>query len=433
MPIKNNLLKLFGSADIACGLWLFITHLPSLFDRYSKFERLAGWAGFFLIALGLLAWAKNRSSLLANIHLSLTVAGLSFFLFGELFFRLVIAADIPHFKEAKLYADPFSDDDYWKLNYQWENTLQHEKVATMKSHPRLGWFQGSAFSKNSQALNPKVLEQTHSSKKKILVYGDSYIRGSEKDIPAFLSEALPDLEIVNLGAGGFGTDQIFLAMQETFHLFSDVSVVIVGIMLTDIDRAILSLRVSKKPRFRTEKKGELILEGVPIRGTPTELFESHPLKLRSYFIAYLKNTVFANPFNQYRLKTTLNAAILKAMKQQLELFGVNYFFIVFYPKALLLANDWRESFLKNTLLEQGMPFFDTKPFLIQYAKGKGISPLKLYGTENPHHTIFANGLIAEQLALQLSTLGTVPPLPSSVQERSQAAFAPGPETKKNPL
>ena len=96
--------------------------------------------------------------------------------------------------------------------------------------------------------------------RRIVCFGDSYTYGSDvddgEDWPAQLEALDPAREVVNLGVGGYGTDQALLRFRREGHLGADV--VLVGLLVENIGRNVNRYRplyypstvaCSAKPRF----------------------------------------------------------------------------------------------------------------------------------------------------------------------------------------
>ena len=164
---------------------------------------------------------------------------------AEIVFRIAIFIDLPTFNKLKnpaLYADYFSDDDYWKLYYVFDGQYKPPE----NPHPLLGWIHD--FSRTTYLHNKsKYLD----SKRPVLLYGDSFA-ACVQDVECFQDILNKDYEfskehyLLNYGVGGYGVGQIFLLMQNSFRLYED-PFVIISIMTGDLDRSILSVNTAQKP------------------------------------------------------------------------------------------------------------------------------------------------------------------------------------------
>src|SRR5262249_8821439 len=120
-------------------------------------------------------------------------------------------------------------------------------------------------------------------------YGDSYVKGAADppfELPRYLNERLDNVDVIDIGVGGYGTDQILLMFRETYSKVQR-PLIIVGVFLEDVDRAILSVRTSQKPFFRMDDQQELILSGVPIVSDQDSFFSTRSLGFRSYALQAL--------------------------------------------------------------------------------------------------------------------------------------------------
>lgn len=121
--------------------------------------------------------------------------------------------------------------------------------------------------------------------RRVACFGDSYTYGSDvddgEDWPARLDALDPGLEVLNLGVGGYGTDQALLRFRrEGPALGADV--VLVGLLVENIGRNVNRYRplyypstvaCSAKPRFALNDDGELELVPLPY-ATRRELLEA---------------------------------------------------------------------------------------------------------------------------------------------------------------
>lgn len=110
---------------------------------------------------------------------------------------------------------------------------------------------------------------------RVAAFGDSFVYGSEvshRDAwPAQLEAIAPDLEILNYGVGGYGTDQALLRYRQQGTAL-DPQLVVMGYANADIGRVVnvyrrfLSVRegLAVKPRFALGPDGDLQLVPSPI-------------------------------------------------------------------------------------------------------------------------------------------------------------------------
>lgn len=130
---------------------------------------------------------------------------------------------------------------------------------------------------NSKGFRGPEIEHARDQKRqRVLVLGDSYVWGyGVKDDEVFterLRAAMPEVEIVNMGVSGYGTDQeLLLYRDEGYKYQADLVIIIVtendpiGNLLTQ------QYVVYGKPAFQLQdgdKDGELTLVNQPVPRTP---------------------------------------------------------------------------------------------------------------------------------------------------------------------
>jgi len=110
---------------------------------------------------------------------------------------------------------------------------------------------------------------------------DSFTFGIETNDTAtwpYLLEARdPRLQVVNLGVGGYGIDQMYITLRETIADYAPDAVV-VAFIGDDLRRAFLSFRDFKKPRF-VLRGDRLDLTNVPI-GPPADVLAELEMRRR---------------------------------------------------------------------------------------------------------------------------------------------------------
>ena len=180
--------------------------------------------------------------------------------------------------------NPVTDDDYWKLRF----TKRYERLqwrgngklpggrSEYEPHPELGWApkksnrltkKGRKFTTNNLGFRSlREYDRIDHSKYVVMIVGDSFTYGVDADDnetwPAQLQDMDPRLEILNLGVGGYGTDQMLLLIEKYISVFQP-DLVIAAICMNDVYRSLLSFRTFQKPKFEL-RKGELVLTNTPI-------------------------------------------------------------------------------------------------------------------------------------------------------------------------
>lgn len=329
------------------------------------------------------------------------------FIAAELLFRALLFVDgMPSFglREPWRYADPYVDDDYWKLTYLWGSTSHGQAVGIVDEE--LGWNAPITADDPlgiyaTEPYTPADFENP------VLFYGDSFVGGWD-NIPQKLDGKLPGRPVVNLGVGGFGVDQTYLKFTKTVELFED-PLALFGVLTYDLDRSVLAIRTHQKPYFLLEDGG-LVLQNTPVLATTSEYIDRNPVEIRSYFLRFvlfrLRTLIPPENFDSLlayaeknEAKRVVNRAILKAFKQQTDALGIEGRVVLFYAGEEIGNPTWREDFLKSTLADLGIEYFDTRRYLLDYMKVTGVALDELYRDDLGHldekgRNVIAGGLAA---------------------------------------
>lgn len=124
--------------------------------------------------------------------------------------------------------------------------LLHGKASYIRVDSVLGWdISPSAkfglYTSNSQGIRGLVTytKEIPTSKKRILLFGDSYTHGDEVDDTStwahVLESSLTSTEVVNLGVPGYGPDQALLKYEQKIKTL-DCNLVVLGFMPENIHR-----------------------------------------------------------------------------------------------------------------------------------------------------------------------------------------------------
>ncbi|HWN97241.1 MAG TPA: SGNH/GDSL hydrolase family protein [Methylomirabilota bacterium] len=204
---------------------------------------------------------------------------------------------------------------------------------------------------------------------RILVFGDSYAAGqyvsNDQRFTELLERALPNLEVINFGLEGTGTDQQLLLYENVAREYEHDLVMVLP-FLQNIRRNMVDARVAfdaktggcvlrGKPRFEL-RDGKLELKNVPVpaepsaNGAPTPSNDhrggfAHRMKTRisaSSVGRALKKSLYAivpwEPFPEYRNAATpewqLIAAILRRFMEQAA------------PRPLVIAPVFYDSYVR---------------------------------------------------------------------------------------
>ncbi|MFH1739604.1 MAG: hypothetical protein ABIH23_11400, partial [bacterium] len=280
---------------VLCNEWILgkIVGSDGLFESGSI--RLAIWGieGLFF-GWGVVTLACRRRDVIAKLNLLWFTLCVFLPISGEIFLRLGISLDVEFLRDPHLYADHYSDDNYWKLQHRWVKALKLPTVDEFDPffrrssvHPLLGWAPLTT-PENPLGIVREIPYEPIYDGKVILFYGDSFVFGAtemEQKIPQQLNRLLPEYTVYNYGVGGYGVDQIYLRFKQSYEKFQS-PLIIFGILTTDLDRSILTVRSYQKPYYKIEND-ELVLHGVPINMNPEEWLEQNPPRIYSYLGAFL--------------------------------------------------------------------------------------------------------------------------------------------------
>lgn len=321
---------------------------------------------------------------------------------GEIGFRTLLFSDyafMHRFRAPGLYADPMSDDDYWKLQYLFDSRFP----PPAKPHPLLGWV--GNFSRDTYA-HDKI--RYVGGKRPVLFYGDSF--AGCVVLPCFqqLLNAAEDFSqgyyFLNYGVGGYGVDQIYLLLKKSTPLYTNPFVV-VGIMTEDLDRSLQSVRVGQKPYFEVVED-QLVLRGTPVNPDPAAYFAEHPPEIVSYLYRFLTHSEFL----PWRLREYLNGAgearrkkilvnkhIIVNIIEELRARNLDFVFLIFHPKDPPVFNNWRDAFLRELFSQNRVAFLSTREIVGEDALQSRRDITEYYIKGDGHPTALQNVLVAKEL------------------------------------
>jgi len=358
-------------------------------------------AGLILLFL-LLAAASFKSAgkdLMGKLNLTFFALFLLSPLIGEMTIRTGIRLNMDVFKRPYLYANQYQDNSYWALRYIW---FSEEKQRSRRNwHPLFGWSQTIHDDHNPLGLALKTREQLRGTREKILFYGDSFVRGAadpEYQLPEFLNDRIENKDVIDLSVGGFGLDQIYLMLRET-HAMAEKPVILIGILLGDLDRALLKVRTYKKPYFELNADSQLVLKGVPVQSDEKEFIRQFLPK--SYFLNLLRIT-FLNKDKPGKADMKLYRRLIESMQTICKEEAADCEAVIFYGIGRLKDTDWRETYLKTELKDLNLPFVDTKPILLNYAEQENIDVTAFYKGNYGHHNNLGNQVIGEGILAYLT-------------------------------
>ena len=308
-------------------------------------------------------------------------------------------------REAGWFADPSSDDEYWKLQHRLADASELRPVPN--PDPALGWT-GTFVTPGTYA---QVDAERVGGRTPVLLYGDSFamcVTPRSLCFQAILEESALGARyaLVNYGVGGYGLDQIYLLAERSLGRWAAAEpVVIVAILVeSDLDRSVLSFRGWPKPRLQLED-GEL-RAGEAVLTDPEQWLARHPPAIASYLLRFLTYRPGLLPAPLQRAlrarherrdeKVALNRAILAAIEAGLEGRGLRHFFYLFHDyEGLVAGGSWQESLIREVCAGLGAPVVDSRPFLVAAAGGSPEDCAVFYDDATGHLTALGNRVAFE--------------------------------------
>jgi hypothetical protein len=309
-----------------------------------------------------------------------------------------------------IYFDSRHEDEYWLLRHRLGDT---GSVASDALHPSLGWVCSDL---DRDTLRHRLDDGSEGERRLVLLYGDSFARCMRGAEPCFedqlaSSELGARWKLLNHGVPGYGVDQVLLLLEASLPRYVDREpAVAIGIYVEeDLDRALLDLRGSPKPRFELRDGS---LELATSRVEPLDAYlRSHPLPATSYLARMIARSGLApstwrEPDREEAV--ALCSSLLERLHADLETAGVEHFFLLFFgePSALApVADDWREPCIVDCLTRIGARYVTTRPAFREHASRNGGSISDCFLHEGPaagHYNSLGNALAFQALADGLS-------------------------------
>ncbi|WP_204104584.1 MULTISPECIES: SGNH/GDSL hydrolase family protein [Spirulina sp. CCY15215] len=166
------------------------------------------------------------------------------------------------------------------------------------THPTRGWTPKPNLSVTIDNIKYTTNQQGHRALKDykpnpeqytVLVVGDSYTFGIDTDDSFLWTNLLQAkdrrLNIINLGVGGYGLDQIYITLKESIKTYQP-DLVIAAFISDDIFRMRFDFRDYKKPILKI-KGDKLIVKNTPI-GSLEETYQEVKQELKWTTIPFLK-------------------------------------------------------------------------------------------------------------------------------------------------
>ena len=344
--------------------------------------------------------------LLAALSLTLSLA------LGEFVYRAALSSPLEVFAPLRhpgLYADEFLDDDYWKLYHRFGGRWRPPD----HPHPLLGWV--GAFDRDTiEHIDSRSVR----GRRPVLLYGDSFAEGSQgRDTFQGVLNADPEFSrahyVLNYAVGGYGLDQIYLALRSSLdhhaHPF-----VIFSLLTHDLDRSMLTVRVGQKPRLRVVD-GVLADPAEPIDPDPERWFAEHPPAIRSFLLrrllyggllpAWLSSWIRdERAFEAEKLR--LCTAILEATLRELRARDLDFAFLVFQPRLYgpgRVGEDWRDRFLRGFFEANAVPYIWSEDLMQRANREQGLHAEDLLDPNDGHPTQRMVEITAE--AIKTTVLG----------------------------
>jgi hypothetical protein len=318
----------------------------------------------------------------------------------EPWIRLCLLFPGSRWRDPLLYAHELVGDDFWILAGRWDSYCK--KIAPARIHPRLGWTQGPITAENPRGLVPQTASRlVRDGRRKVLFYGDSYVGGNALEanwLPALLEKQLGDVDVLHLGVGGYGPDQMHLLFKETAPLVDPPHLVVMGLMTFSFDRAAQRVRSYQKPLLALRADGTLEVTNLPIDAEPERFFRKAKLSFASYVLAAERNLQDPHRAGEWGFleKVAVNRAVVEANQRYAAEIGSRLLYVIFYDHEQLLRPRLRERFFIEELASLGVDTLDTAPVLLNYSREHGIDASELY--DNGHHNDLGNQVIAAALA-----------------------------------
>ncbi len=135
------------------------------------------------------------------------------------------------------------------------------------AHPTRGWWNkpSTAAPVTTNALGHRTLRESYDKSRNLMLIGDSFTFGVDatdsEAWPNLLQQEFPNVNVVNLGSGGFAIDQMLVTLREEIARYRP-DLVIVSFIWDDLARSTLHFRDFYKPYFDPVSQ---VMRAVPIR------------------------------------------------------------------------------------------------------------------------------------------------------------------------
>jgi len=311
------------------------------------------------------------------------------------------------------YFDPTCEDHYWRLLHHspgWNQGIALHTPHELDLH--LGWTVDKR-NKNTWGAWESPAYPLRFEGEALGFFGDSYVfsttRNSDR-LPDQLAQLLPHQRVLNYGVAGYGFDQTVLAFEAQIDRLKGQSALI-GVLATDLDRSVLSVRSGPKPYF-SEKDGELALHTEHIESHGA-YFESHPVRPLSYLWTYLRINIPRHwrvwiqkePWEcEVAQKERTNNALFTRLAASCSSNDVDCTVVLFHnPVRLKLPPDWRSELVHRETERVGLPLIDTRQVMLD-AQAAGA---QVYGVDR-HPNAAGNKVLAAAIEAFVSRIEETP-------------------------
>jgi hypothetical protein len=276
-------------------------------------------------------------------------------------------------------------DEAWRIRWEMVHVdkLKENAYTTDIFDPHRGWSikpnlvdmlmsDGKVLNTNSKGIRgTEEYQYGKSTKKRILILGDSFTFGEEvndnESYSSYLQEMLPLAEVINFGVHGYGHDQMLIYLKEEGIKYKP-DVVILGFVDLDMVRNILEFRDYSKPKYELSH-GKLILKNYPV--PPPDVFLKEK-SLRPRFIELL--TIIYHGFRkkigwEKKQVEEITTAILDEMVKQIKNMGAIPLF-VHLPVNEQMTRLEEELYLHNYCRNRNVRYESLHPdFLSEVRRG----------------------------------------------------------------
>ena len=230
----------------------------------------------------------RSKKILANLALSLCAIAFTLVLL-EVALRVFPVSDTSNFGRDRGFFSRFDEDLGWRALPSVESKHTHRGFSVWVSQNEMGL-------RTSQNLGP----ERRNDKYRVLVLGDSYVWGYGAEQTDLFSEPAihgePDLEFINFGVSGYGTDQALLWYLDSGAQFDVDEVILAFTPYNDVSNNLHGMAYGYgKPKFKL-RDGVLVRSNHTIADDPQRRWR-HMLLTHSR-IAALVNDALLN--RQYR-------------------------------------------------------------------------------------------------------------------------------------